>query len=128
MCKSSLLLACNSTRNAVEKKISHNLIPQQCKPKHFPATQNAILRIYFGSQREWYVNFTLFLAIWREILVASFCIFAPISIPISSICQMELWRKQNEGNNSKTVGKMDHKLCWKIKLFREIVYAWRKKG
>lgn len=42
------------------KKISHNLIPQQCKPKHFPATQNAILRIYFGSQRMICQFYTIF--------------------------------------------------------------------
>lgn len=50
------ILRCAKSR----EKISHNLIPQQCKPKHFPATQNAILRIYFGSQRMICQFYTIF--------------------------------------------------------------------
>ena len=89
--------SCNSSPDGKKaKKISHNLIPQQCKPKHFPATENAILRIYFGSQRMICQFYTIFSHLVAGKKLRDFCVFAPISFAISSICQMELSNPAHE--------------------------------
>lgn len=107
------------------KKISHNLIPQQCKPKHFPATQNAILRIYFGSQREWYVNFTLFLAVCREILGTRFAFLLQFHWQFH---QFVKWNYREGNNSAKNCWKNGSWALLKDKTFQRNCLCMKKKG
>lgn len=81
-------------------------------------------------REEWYVNFTLFLAILRERFWSSPLFFAPISFAISSICQMELSklkRTTTKAAASKKVLEFPISFCLKIKISKNCL-CMKKNG